>query len=100
MKFLSSCTIEGIIYAIQCYRCRQEGRRRIYVEESSGSSNQRSKEHFKEIKDRNAAHPLGIHFQEDNGGEAQKISLRVLSSHRSAMEHQVAESVWIEEEMG
>ena len=55
---------------------------------------------MKEIRDSNVAHSLVIHFHEEHEGEEQKILLRVLSLHRSAMERQVAESVWIEEEMG
>ena len=44
----------------------------------------RGKKHKKEIRDRNVAHPIVIHFGEEHQGVLQPIILRVLSNHRTA----------------
>ena len=53
---------------------------------------------MREIRNKVATHPLVIHFQEEHAGEEQVVLLRVLSKHRSALERQAMDSIWIEEE--
>ena len=65
--------------------CRKQWLKLIYIGESSSSSHQRGMEHKKEVRNDNAAHQILIHFKEEHGGVEQKIILRVLSTHRSAL---------------
>ena len=65
---LPSCTGEGANYCIECLTCRQEGRRRLYLGETSRSPYQRGAEHEKEVREGVPSHPLVIHCMEEHGG--------------------------------
>ena len=59
---IPGCTTEGITYTLECQKCRREGIRRSYIEESSRSSYQRGKEHDKDIREGVLDHPMVQHF--------------------------------------
>ena len=96
---LPSCTTEGTNYCIECLTCRKEGRRRIYLGETSRSPYQRGTEHAKEVKEAVPSHPLVIHCLEEHGGTIQPILMRTLSAHLTPMDRQVQESLNIIQEM-
>ena len=70
----------------------------MYLGETSRSSYQRGREHLKEIQEATPTHPLVIHNIEEHGGETQEILMRTLTTHLSAMERQVQESLNIIQE--
>ena len=88
-----SCTAEGINYVIICLRCRRNGIRRQYHGESSRSAFQRGKEHYKEMEEGIATHPVVIHFMEEHQGRKQQTLFRIVSGHLTSLDHQTTESV-------
>ena len=78
--------------------CRKEGKRRVYLGETSRSACQRGREHFKEIQEATPTHPLVIHNVEEHGGETQPVLMRSLSAHLMTMDRQVKESLNIIQE--
>ena len=85
-KSLPKCTTESVGYHLECWGCRKEGRKAVYVGHTSRSPYQRGKEHQEEVDLTKKVHPLVIHFQEVHNGERQTILMRVLKSARTALE--------------
>ena len=66
--------------------------------DTSRSRYQRGLEHFKEIEEGIATHPMVIHFWEDHSGRRQDCLMRILSGHLTPLDRQTTESVNILEE--
>ena len=58
----TKCTKEGVGYSLECWECRLEGSKYIYIGETSRSPYQRGKEHERDIDRDKKAHPMCIHF--------------------------------------
>ena len=86
---LPSCTSEGANYSIECLTCQKEGKRRVYLGETSHCTYQRGTEHWKEIREGVSSHPLVVHAVEEHGGVVQDILFRTLSSHMTPLDRQV-----------
>ena len=96
---LPSCTKEGANYSLECLTCRREGRRRVYLGETSRSTYQRGLEHWKEVREGVTTHPLVVHATEEHEGILQEVLFRTLSYHMTPMDRQIQESVNILQEM-
>ena len=87
------CTSEGAGYSVECWECRRRGEKFQYIGETSRSPYQRGREHAKDIREGNPAHPMVIHAMEEHGGVPQPVLMRVLSSHLTSMDRQIQESL-------
>lgn len=92
----SKCTSEGAGYILECWNCRLEGRKEVYIGETSRSSYQRGREHQAEIEDRKATHPMVQNFQEIHRDQNQDILMQTIHLPRTALERQVWEAVMID----
>ena len=88
-----TCTREGINYSLECVTCRKLGKRSVYYGESSRSGFQRGGEHAQEIEDGILSHPLVLYFWEEHQGRRQEVMMRITSTHLTALDRQVTESV-------
>ena len=90
---IPSCTGEGVNYILECAACRKSGKQVAYYGETSRSAFQRGAEHVQEIEDGILSHPLVLHFWEQHQGRRQEIMMRVTSTHLTALDRQITESV-------
>ena len=62
------CTREGIGYMIECWPCRLQGKKYMYIGESSRSPYQRAGDHMREIQAGKKTHPMVEHFYNHHQG--------------------------------
>lgn len=90
------CLREGIVYSIECLKCKREGTEGRYYGESSRSGYERYTEHERAIRRRWKDHPVTKHMAEVHpDDEVPEVTMKVESYHSKAMERQVSEAVKI-----
>ena len=90
-----SCRASSICYRIKCETGSQKG-----IKESHRSWYERSQEHNNAIRTRNSNYAIVKHWEETTKDQEDppKFSYHLISRHRSALERQIWESLYIENE--
>ena len=95
---LGKCRSEGILYKIECRKCKGEDKDIKYIGESSRTSYERFKEQIDGAKNNDKRNPLHKHNINEHNGEKQEFMMTVLQTFKKPMNRQVAEKVRIEKE--
>ena len=97
---LPPCTRTSVLYENVCSKCSKEledvKEGSIYIEESSRTIYERSKEHWKDWQSRSEkSHVLGHQVETHGGDEQPEFCMRTVRFFRSALSRQVGEAVRI-----
>ena len=94
------CKTLGAVYQISCSKCSSEGVKSHYIGESHRTIFDRMKEHFAKLDSRQKESSLVKHWKNFHSDEKSppKYVVKVISSHKSATERQIAEAIAIENE--
>ena len=103
----TNCRREGACYSITCKICDSEGKKILYLGETSRSPYERLNEHFKLFKGQKEGCPekgearsaLWLHSKESHEGEMvdSDWGTKIISSHKTALNRQVTEATLIME---
>ena len=93
-----ACKKVNAVYQISCNQCTAKGIKSQYIGETHRSIFDRMAEHFSKYANRAKDSAFTKHWRLMHQGEdPPKFSVKVLSTHKSATERQVAEAIEIEE---
>ena len=86
------CRQTGVVYEIVCESCKSK-----YIGETSRNGYTRGREHAREYDKKSKNSVLYRHTTEKHMNDRQppKYSMKIISSHRTALDRQIAESVRI-----
>ena len=95
------CNIEGIVYQIQCLKCKEQNINSLYIGESSRSAYVRGKQHLEAAKKPNIkgheSNALAKHLIEYHEGRGDRSAFRmdVMDSFKRPLQRQLREGIEI-----
>ena len=91
-----TCKVRSVTYQTSCQTCTGQGRKAVYIGESSRSVYERSLEHLEDYKTEKEESHMYTHAIEAHSKEEKPLfAIKVLRKHRSALYRQVHEAVLI-----
>ena len=92
-----NCRARNITYQTSCLECLAKGRKSTYYGESARTAFERGQEHFTDFLSREEDSHMWKHQTTEHGDLKEvKFRMKVLKSHRSALQRQIHEAVLIE----
>ena len=92
----SACGKESLVYMISCNNCAEVDVTAHYYGESSRTGYIRGKEHHQGHMSKAETNPLAKHDAAHHGGTQSEYSMRVVRTHRKALERQIHEATCIQ----
>ena len=86
------CRRENVTYEISCNKCEK-----IYIGETSKNAFTRGKQHTQQLQNKDKHSVLNRHLQQDHREQTEipEFKMKVLKSHRSALDRQITEAIKI-----
>ena len=91
-----SCFTRNIVYTSQCVPCKETGKVKVYIGETSRSAHERGGEHEADLRKKKPDSHIVKHQETDHNGETEaKFQFRVSATFQSALTRQITEAVMI-----
>ena len=94
----SKCRLNRIVYEARCRTCANEGKERIYHEETARNLYERSKEHVNSFKNKSPNSFMNKHVLSEHKGKSENIVFdwKVLNKFQKPLSRQLKETLYIE----
>ena len=94
------CKTPSITYRTTCETCKANGTKATYIGESSRTWYDRAKDHVLALKNKNGSYGIVKHWMEIHPEmeEHPKFSFNQIGRHKSTLERQIWEAIYIERE--
>ena len=92
-KSKGDCRKENVTYEISCSKCEK-----VYIGETSKNAFTRGKQHTRQLQTKDKQSVLYRHLEQDHKEEREtpEFKMKILKSHRSALDRQVTEAIMID----
>ena len=93
-----SCRKMNINYSAQCNPCDLEGKRRVYIGETTRNIHVRSNEHFNAMRNKNTNSWMYKHIEKEHNGKTDEADFKwkVIGSFKKPMLRQLSEAIEID----
>ena len=94
------CHVESVVYQVECLRCKEALKRRVYIGETGRSGYERGVDHWNNWRRKHKGSFLHKHDMMEHDGKLgrEEVVMTILSKPRKALSRQIEEAVRIAEE--